>query len=288
MEASAVFLETIRRGKPLFCFPSGDLLSKIIYQPYLVSHRGWVLLFNYLVLNASTKPPKLLSNDLQKQLRQNIWLALNDSKLFLIPDLINIIALMTIASHGDYFATPNLSWILVGHACRLAQAINIQLPLGSKGETESQLQRMFVFWSLFCMDKSVSLAFGRPCMLTGPLYETILLPERDDLIEFQPHTIDAGDSKFGAVFFLQSIHLAKLQGRVLTLRQSSAFIDQWAYGTAKRSLLDDLSSWNSRTQQVIVTIFRRQNSELINFLQSYRTWDRHLSPSFLVGPLRRL
>lgn len=185
-----------------------------------------------------------------------MWLALNDSKLFLIPDLINIIALMTIASHGDDFATPNLSWILVGHACRLAQAINIQLPLGSEGEKESQLQRTFVFWSLFCMDKSVSLAFGRPCMLTGPLYETILLPERDGLLEFQPHTIDTGDSQFGAVFFLQSIHLAKLQGRVLTLRQSSASLDQWAYGTAKKSLLDDLSSWNSHTQKVTVTFLK--------------------------------
>jgi hypothetical protein len=198
----------------------------------------------------------LLSNDLQTQLRQNIWLALNDSNLYLTPDLINILALMTIASHGDDFATPNLSWILVGHACRLAQAINIQLPLGSEGEKNLRMQRMFVFWSLFCMDKSVSLAFGRPCMLIGPFYETTPLPERDDLLEFQPHTSDAIDSKFGAVFFLQSIHLAKLQGRVLTLRQSAALIDQWAYRTAKRSLLDDLSSWNSRTQQVTITFFR--------------------------------
>lgn len=230
--------------------PPEDLLQKIIYEPASVEERGWLVIFNCLVFNGTPADDHPQTVALRARLRWNTWLALDDSSLFLEPSIVNIIALLTVAAHGKDFATPNLSWILTGHACRLAQAINIHILPSEMKDKESRLQRSLVFWSLYTMDKSVSLAFGRPHMLAAPFYDNVPLPPAEDVAEFKPHLKGTGVSNYGGYFLVQSIHLAKLRGQVSDLLQSLSIINNTIYLEKKEKLLRGVTNWNAETQRV--------------------------------------
>ncbi|KAH8807173.1 hypothetical protein F5884DRAFT_899619 [Xylogone sp. PMI_703] len=251
MGLTRTFLDVIHAGRPLYMPPAEDLLEKIIYEPSTVADRGWIVLFNWLVFTGTPagQDPRTIS--LRARLRWNTWLALDDSSLFLEPAVINIIALLTLATHGSDFATPNLSWILTGHASRLAQAINIHLFQFTSEEKEAQIQRLFLFWSLYTTDRSVGLAFGRPYIFAAPFYENIPLPEPEELEQFKPHLHQSRPSYYGPHFFIQSIHLAKLRGRVSDLLQSLGFLNRSVYLDKKWELHRDLSNWNTQTQQLL-------------------------------------
>jgi hypothetical protein len=90
--------------------------------------------------------------------------------------------------------------------------------VAKKYQRQSQL---ISFWALFAIDKSVSLAFGRPPILSSQYYEHIPLPDLDSLASFKPHK-DSYDPKtqedqkpsFGASFFLSNVMLGKLTGKI--------------------------------------------------------------------------
>lgn len=210
--------------------------------------------FNFLVLNATPAldPP---SRALKSRLRWNTWLALDDSNLFLEPCLPNILALLTIASHGEDFATPNLSWILVGHACRLAQAMNLHLPIIADEAVKKQ--RVLLFWSLFSTDKSVSLAFGRPSALSCSFYQHLPLPDPNHFTEFAPHLRSSKEklhetpkSNFGAHFFVQTILLARIKGKVSDYLQTLAFLSPTASVEMKNCLETELTECYRETKKV--------------------------------------
>ena len=207
------------------------------------------MIFNYFMLSALPADKYPHSSRLRDGFRRNTWIALNDTSLFLKPRMVNILALIAIASHGEDFTTPNLSWILTGHACRLLQAMSIHLSLGTPG-SQTYIHRLFVFWSLFCIDKSVSLAFGRPCSLPTPFYDQVPTPTLADLADFKPHSRTSKESTYGAYFFIQRVHLAKLQGKVLELRQLFATAEKTGYRAKKNQIKEELRLWHTETQKV--------------------------------------
>lgn len=248
------YLDVIKKGRPLHISPTRENLSKIVYEPAKVSERGSVVSFNFLVLYATPAldPP---STALRERLRWNTWVALDDSSLFLEPCVANVLALLTVASHGEDFATPNLSWILVGHACRLAQAMNLHLPIVA--DESIRKQRVFLFWSLFVIDKSVSLAFGRPCALASTFYENLPVPDHIDFTDFAPHLRPCSEvsygsfrSHFGALFFVQTIVLARLRGQVSDYLQSLRVLNQTVSTKMKKELERNLSDWYHETNKV--------------------------------------
>lgn len=169
---------------------------------------------------------------LRDRLRSNIWCALNDARITLQPSECNIQALMLLAAHGDDFASPSLSWTLVGHACRLAQAIGLHVP--DVSNSYDAIRKMNFFWSLFIVDKSVSLAFGRSPALPGHIYGKALetlrgFPNIADLNSFAPHTYmrvvpgssdisyRSHSSLYGARHFQCSLLLSKLMEQTYNL-----------------------------------------------------------------------
>jgi hypothetical protein len=269
---STVFRTIINRAKPLYVLPTEELLSSILYEPSTVAERGWVVTFNYLLLHSvpSHDPP---SRSLKTRLRWNSWLALNDSTLFLEPCEANILALLSIASHGEDFSTPNLSWILVSHACRLAQAMNIQM--STRANDQLQSHRLFLFWTLFIIDKSMSLAFGRPPAMSGSYYEHVPIPDMRQLMAFSPHVRSSSNEKtmastFGAIFFLRGLALAKITGHALDLLHNLEALDHHLHVDRKQSLLVNLREWYLETCQVGSTsLFHPTNILIVSTSSSF-------------------
>lgn len=249
------FKRILERGRPMFDLPADGLELQIAFEPSMVQERGWVLLFNCLTVSSSALDGPQY-DVLKSKLRWNTWVALDDGSLFFEPSIINVQALVALAIHGEGFTTPSMSWTLTSHACRLAQTISLHAapPPGQEGRT-------ILFWALFAVDKSVSLAFGRPPMLPSHYYEGVPLPNLGVLAEYTPH-IDrqqapesAEASDFGACFFLQSVLLSKLSGDVIHYLHSLDALDKCTRRSTKSSLLAHLDQWHYETMAVCTNNF---------------------------------
>ncbi|KAJ5769064.1 hypothetical protein N7520_003623, partial [Penicillium odoratum] len=216
--ASLEFLEYSRLGEPFFCFPLDEILRQIVFEPEKVREKAWIVSFNYILLAAiSTQLDEHEGN-----LRKNFQLALNDSRIFLEPSLANVQTLVLLAVHGEDFAAPNISWMLLSHACRQAEALGLQVRK-SRDHFDEWQHKLCLFWMLFTLDKSCALAFGRPAFLPFSLYRHLPLPDEIFMRKFSPHDTEGlGDqrpkshnSDFGALMFKNTIELAKLTSEVL-------------------------------------------------------------------------
>lgn len=216
------FLEHAAAGEPFFSTPSDDLLKQIIFDPESVTQKAWVVYVNYIMLARVSADEHDLNNEAEK-FRRNMRLALNDSRIFLEPREANVQALTLLALHGEDYASPNLSWMLVGHACRQAEALGLHAPTTT--DFESRQRSLCIFWLLFMVDKSCALAFGRSSFLPVNLYRDVPLPEFGYLLKFQPHTdssfsngqTQSRPSPFGAYLLMKGMEVSKLMGWVLDL-----------------------------------------------------------------------
>lgn len=249
---SLEFLEYSQLGEPFFCFPSDEILRQIIFEPKKVREKAWIVSFNYVLLAAiSTK-----HDEHEDKLRKNSQLALNDSRIFLEPSLANVQTLTLLAVHGEDFAAPNTSWMLLSHACRQAEALGLHVKK-SKDKFEEWQHKLCLFWMLFTLDKSCALAFGRPAFLPFSLYRHVPLPDKEFMRKFSPHdTKDLGSqprnsqkSDFGAMMLKNTIELAKLTSDVL---------DVLGVGNSEKSkdkTRSKLEDWFSTTNMVRVTLY---------------------------------
>ncbi|KAK1243348.1 hypothetical protein MKX07_003976 [Trichoderma sp. CBMAI-0711] len=211
----ANFLQNAQLAEILFITPPDDLLLTVIFNPATVSQKAWIVYVDFILLTLLQHNPS--QADTVKSLKKNTDKALNDFRIFLEPSEINIQALMLLGCHGEQYASPNLSWMLVGHACRQAQALGLHKI--ERGSYTQQQRHLALFWSLFSVDKSCSLAFGRPMLLPTASYEDVPLPDFQYLLGYHPHKAQpvptpsgSHTSAFGAHFFIQGMHLAKLTG----------------------------------------------------------------------------
>ncbi|KAF5682491.1 transcriptional regulatory [Fusarium circinatum] len=206
------FLENASLGDAFFITPSESLLIQTIYRPETVSKKAWVVYINYMVVTMLAHNEAVRA----QKYRDNMKLALNDSRIFLEPHEINLQALIMLAIHGEDYASPNQSWMLVGHACRQAEALRLYAP--SELDYETRQRKLSLFWLLFAVDKSCALAFGRPCSLPSARYSQVPLPDLRYLTKFQPHNDSpdtegrTGRSVFGGHLFLARIELAQRIG----------------------------------------------------------------------------
>lgn len=178
-------------------------------------------MFNTILATASTQHPRLSGYTFH--LRWNAWLAADEASLFLEPSVLNIQALTVFAAHGQDLVTPSLCWNLMSQACRMAQMIKLQLASRStKANSEVYSRNLCLFWSLFIIDKSVSLAFGCPSILPAASYKNVELPSTEQLSKYRPHlsSIDVGNDMspqvefFGAFHFVQCTKLAMIVGDI--------------------------------------------------------------------------
>lgn len=178
-----------------------------------------------------------------KIFRRNVQLALNDSSIFLKPSYANVQALCFLAMHGEDYAAPNLSWMLLGHACRQAEALGLHSP--AHQDLDSRQQRLCLLWLLFLIDKSCSLSFGRPAFLPTALYQNLPLPNQSFLLKFNPQERAwFGDgqgttcgSRFCAEIITRSIQWAKLGGSVVDLLAMDGSVHK------KQEIRSSLGTW---------------------------------------------
>lgn len=236
------------RSRPLFVMPPENMVEEIVSKPSTVP-RGWLLLF-YCLTASSTAFEAPQYALMKPKLRWNTWMALDDSSLFLESSEVNIQALFALAIHGDSFATPSMSWTLVSHACRMAQVLNLHLP------SEEQ-RRILLFWSLYSVDKGVSLAFGRPPMLASPYYQDVPLPDLFGLADYSPHADRRDDGQqqapsagFGGIHFVQTILLSILTGKILHFLNHTSSFDGASAKSERDALHDELRQWYNTTMTV--------------------------------------
>ncbi|KAK1458660.1 hypothetical protein CCUS01_09137 [Colletotrichum cuscutae] len=244
------FLEHAPKGEPFFVTPSEELLNQIVFNPDKVSQKAWLVYFNYIML-AQVSPEKEDHGEEAARFRQNMRMALNDSRIFLEPRQVNVQALALLAVHGEDYASPNLSWMLVGHACRQAEALGLHLP--TPRDVESYQRSLSMFWLLFVLDKSCALAFGRSPFLPMKLYQEVPLPDISYLLKFQPHLDSdfssappaARPSEFGAHFFIRGIELARIMGSVVdTLATGSS-------PSSRETIKLQLEEWSNQTKRIL-------------------------------------
>ncbi|KAF5551851.1 fungal specific transcription factor domain-containing protein [Fusarium mexicanum] len=245
------FLESARLGETFFITPSESLLIQTIFRPETVSKKAWVVYINYMIV------AMLAHNEAVRaqKYRDNMKLALNDSRIFLEPQEVNLQALIMLAIHGEDYASPNQSWMLVGHACRQAEALRLHSP--TEPEYKKRQRKLSLFWLLFAVDKSCALAFGRPCSLPSARYSHVPLPDLRYLTKFQPH-IDSPDAErraqklvFGGHMFLARIELAQMIGASLDSRHIPETED---------SLRKRLGDWFARTNKILSDTLQNEKS----------------------------
>ncbi|RGP80281.1 transcriptional regulatory [Fusarium longipes] len=247
------FLEHIHLGDAFFTRPSEDIIVQTVFKPETVQRKAWIVFIDYMIL-------AMLSKDQITEaqgFRHNVKLALNDSKIFLEPHLTHLQSLILLAIHGEDYASPSLSWMLVGHACRQAEALGLHLSDTSDFETNQR--RLSLFWMLFAVDKSCSLAFGRPSFFSPVTYAKVALPDLRHLTRFQPPSdsssnSEGGESTFGAHMFLERINLAKLMGDVLDLLNCDAVVSKKDQSKA------NLTEWHTTTNHLLNDIVKTEKS----------------------------
>jgi hypothetical protein len=249
-----VFVAGIAKAQPFFTMPPVGMLPTLAFEPSKVEERGWVLLFNAL-LTTDVSLMQPLDTRLSRGLQWNIWMLMEDSDFFLDASEISIQALLLVATHGQDISTPSLCWTLISNACRMAQTLALHLPTAHtpKG-SDANLQRNCLFWSLFIIDKSLSLSFGRPPLLPGYLYKNIPPPDPTFLAKYRPHqelhalssSQKTSSEEFGVVYITQVLALAKLQGDVSDYLNTVGISDPARIHTLKA----ELDSWIQATTKV--------------------------------------
>ncbi|KAF4426551.1 transcriptional regulatory [Fusarium acutatum] len=236
------FLENASLGDAFFITPSENLLIQTIFSPETVSKKAWVVYINYMILNM------LARNEVARaqKYRNNMKLALDDSRIFLEPHEVNLQALIMLAIHGEDYSSPNQSWMLVGHACRQAEALRLHTL--SESDYETRQRKLSLFWLLFAVDKSCALAFGRPCCLPSATYSHVPLPDLRYLTKFQPRRDSPVTARrtersvFGGHMFLARLELAQMIGKSLDTRHIPEPED---------GLRERLGEWYARTNKIL-------------------------------------
>lgn len=234
-------MEIAERGKPFFDIPSDDVLQKIVFDPQSVCEKAWVVFFNYILLSDISEG----QDDKEDSFRRNAHLALNDCRIFIEPRLSNIQALVLLSFHGEDFAAPNISWMLLSHACRQAEALGLHVNTSPKSSTGYE-HKLSLFWLLYTIDKSCALAFGRPMFLPTSLYRNVPLPTERSISEFQPHNgqnerLEDQGFGYGSAFFKATFELSHLTGEILQIlavetsgeerNEVRSRLDAWFIGT---------------------------------------------------------
>ena len=199
-----------------------------------------------LSMVSSTAPEDVSTKE---KLRCNLWLAMNDVRLFLEPSEPNIQALAILATHVEEFTSPSLCWMLIANACRMLQALGINLRHLS---AETRQRRTMTFWYLNLVDQGLSIIFGRPPTFHRAMAKDVALPTVAQLLPYQPHNEARADdasrpgSLFGAHYIHQIMLLSHIIGDIWSAVYENASRDESALQSVRRNL----EEWYSRAKVV--------------------------------------
>lgn len=244
------------------------------------------------------------SLSLWRSLQCNTFLALDDATIFLHPCLTNIRALILVACHRRDIVSPTLCYTLVSSACQMAQTLGLHLPLylnaTKKHGTQECTERLFLFWSLYALDQTLSITFGRSPVVQTSDGQLTALPDHEMLQQYAPHRNRDYPSRlqqsgginqqraetlslkyeetmqtFGAFMFLREILLSKIVGRVhadLYRRGVSSASNEGTMDVA-HVLCTELDLWYEKVDQT-----RTASMEIFAYFES-----NHAQHEILMG-----
>ncbi|KAI9641597.1 hypothetical protein NHQ30_010410 [Ciborinia camelliae] len=151
----------------------------------------------------------------------------------------------------------------------MAQSLNLHIPSPKYPKNSKENgQRNSLFWNLFMLDKSLSLAFGRPPFLLSQVYEGVDPPDPAFLATFRPHRPSSGgvgtleqnqlSDDFGALYFGLARELFVLQGKIIDIAH---LIHNGESGTEQISAMKQtLEVWKDNLDKVCCILFYPKNT----------------------------
>lgn len=142
------------------------------------------------------------------KLKSNLWLAFNDVQLFIEPSLLNVQALIVLATRAERIMAPTVSWMLVSKACTM---------MGAFGQTrryhetsDHQKAYAMLFWQLNLLDKSLALCLMKPPTIHKDATKVVPMPTLDQLV---PAHSEPNESRvFDAHYTYQMYLLSEIIG----------------------------------------------------------------------------
>ncbi|KAF8424833.1 fungal-specific transcription factor domain-containing protein, partial [Tirmania nivea] len=179
-----------------------------------------------------------------------VWDCLDDTSILLKPRLLNIQALMTMAAVANESSRPELCWMLVCNACSLAKAMGLHRNYTPNDLTTGEIsERNYVFWTLYIMDKSLSLTFGRPSSFS------------DYDIDKVPPAYDTANPLWD--LYIAWIEAAQIQSEI-HVRLYSAQAVKISHGERQRTVVDldrRLGEWWTKYGVLLGRRFREERFE---------------------------
>ncbi|KAK7432494.1 hypothetical protein QQZ08_001059 [Neonectria magnoliae] len=205
---------------------------------FIISNTGMMYLFQELAgSEAEGKEENLSYFDM---CRTNIETALNNLPLHLPANPNMIAALVLGAYHAIEISKPSLSWILTCKASELCQTLGYHRLSSLKGTTDNKDRKQFLFWSVYFMDKSLSLRLGRASTI-----------QDWDISVPMPAAEDTHITPLSA-FFSMWVKTARCQGNIYEQLYSPDSVTQPRYVRAARvaAITKDLEDIRKQTSEV--------------------------------------
>lgn len=179
---------------------------------------GYCLAYYGLGLELNSEDGEQRRKDiiLKRAMARNAWASFKDLRLFLTPGLQHVQALMMLSIIAQDTSRPGLCWMLTCQACRLAQAMGLHRSVdpNTHGLSPADIElRKYIFWTLYILDKSFSLSFGRTSCFQD--YDCdVEIPKPSDSPLSPNMTPTDVMSCFHPEYFRAMVELAKLQSAV--------------------------------------------------------------------------
>ncbi|KAL7757124.1 hypothetical protein ACKLNR_014117 [Fusarium oxysporum f. sp. zingiberi] len=192
--------------------------------------------------------------------RDNLETVLSSLPLHLPATSDTILALLFGASYAIELSKPSLSWTLSAKGSELCQTLSYHRLASMKNDKHEDFQyKQFLFWSIYFIDKSLSLRLGRPS--TIPDWDiTVPQPSANDSI-----------SEAVLAYFVISIETARCQGNIyemLYTPNSMAQPDEVKQSRVE-ALVSDLQNLDAKIWETNTKWFNEAKKEsgedLINF-----------------------
>lgn len=175
------------------------------------------------------------------KLRSNLWLAFNDVRLLLEPNMTSILALVIMTSYAEEYMTPSICWALVSRACTMLQALGIT-HWGL--DSEARQRRKMLFWRLNLMDKSLAIVLGRPPTFHREMAKEIALPTLNQLLPCRPRQSSNDTATVFIAHYKNQMHL-------LSCVMGDAWYRLNGQGSGDtEAVKEDLETWYRQAKEV--------------------------------------
>ncbi|KAF4962809.1 hypothetical protein FSARC_9131 [Fusarium sarcochroum] len=170
--------------------------------------------------------------------RDNLETILSNLPLHLPMTSDMVLALLFGASYAIELSKPSLSWTLSAKGSELCQTLGYHRLASMKNDKPEDFQyKQFLFWSIYFIDKSLSLRLGRPSTI----------PDWDITVP-RPSTNDS-NSEAALAYLVLSIELARCQGNIYEMLYSPNSMTQPSQVKQSQveALVSDLRNLEAKT-----------------------------------------